>query len=384
MNRRIIVLGSDHYNAIGVVQSLGKENLHVIVVINNKGNDSLIAQSNYVKELYQVQDFNEGIDLIANQLVDESPTVIIPCGDEAALFLEKNRERLKEHFVFQYVCKNHSLYQLMDKNIQTIFAINNNIPVPVSYDVCSIPSLPKEVPFPCIIKPLLSCEGDKRDICIAFSEEELHNKVADMLQHTPRVIVQQFIQDKSKELNILGCSFTNGDCILPLCIEKLRVHPIGTGSVSVGMVRPFNEDELKLKDKIVSMVQEMGYVGLFSFEFIREERTGKSYFIEMNLRNDALNTFLVKAGINLPYLHYQDLMGEPLKEYIPTQKSLKMICEPIHMASLHHKSINAIEWLKDIITADSFMLYDNNDKKIFISQFLRPLKRILKRYVVKR
>ena len=77
-------------------------------------------------------------------------------------------------------------------------------------------------------------------------------------------------------------------------------------------------------------------------------------------------------------------MGEPLKEYIPTQKSLKMICEPIHMASLHHKSINAIEWLKDIITADSFMLYDNNDKKIFISQFLRPLKRILKRYVVKR
>lgn len=378
MNKKVIVLGSDHYNTIGVVQSLGREGLYVIVVINNKGNDTLIARSRYVRELYQAENYNEGIDLIVNKLVDNAPTVIIPCGDEAALLLEKNKDRLKNSFVFQHVCKEHSLYQLMDKNNQTKFAINNKIPVPASYDICSASTLPQDVPYPCIIKPLLSCEGDKKDICLAFSKDELQIKAFEMLQHTPRVIVQQFIQDKNQELNILGCSFTNGDCILPLCIEKLRVHPIGTGSVSLGMVRPLNEGELELKDKIVSMVQEMGYVGLFSFEFIIEKGTGKSYFIEMNLRNDALNTFLVKVGINLPYLHYQDLMGESLKEYKVTQKNLKMICEPIHMASLHHKSISVIEWMKDIFTADYFMLYDSNDKKIFYSQLMRPIIRLFK------
>lgn len=376
MNKKVIVLGSDHYNAIGVVQSLGREGLYVIVVINNKGNDTLITRSRYVRELYRVEDFNAGIDLIVRKLVGDAPTAIIPCGDEAALLLEKNKDRLKDSFVFQHVCKGHSLDHLMDKKSQTIFAINNKIPVPTSYDICSASALPQDVPYPCIIKPLLSCEGDKKDICIAFSKDELQIKVLEMLQHTPRVIVQHFIQDKNQELNILGCSFTNSDCILPLCIEKLRVHPIGTGSVSVGMVRPLNEGELELKDKIISMVQEMGYVGLFSFEFIIEKGTGKSYFIEMNLRNDALNTFLVKAGINLPYLHYQDLMGESLKEYNATKKNLKMICEPIHMASLHHKSISIIEWMKDIFTADYFMLYDSNDKNIFLSLLMRPIIRL--------
>ena len=370
MSKKVIVLGADHYNAIGVVQSLGQEGVYIILVLSSQSKKPLIARSKYVRELYQIDNYEEGIELIASKLVQDEPTVIIPCGDEAALLLEKNRQRLKEHFLFQHVIGDYSLADLMNKNLQVQLASECGLDAPVSYEVTNSQSLPADIPFPCIVKPLLSCEGDKSDITVAHSDEELLKILDSLLEHTPRVIVQQFIQKKDRELNILGCSTTDGQCIVPMCIEKVRVHPKGTGSVSLGKVLPISNEYIPIIEKIRSLLKKIGYVGLFSVEIMTCDDVKKNYFIELNLRNDALNMFLVKVGINLVYLHFQDLSGEFLKEYHPTNKIKTIICEPIHMASLYHRGISPIQWLKDLIFSDGFMLYDKNDKRIFYHHFL--------------
>ncbi len=367
MDKKVIVLGTCHYNTIGVVQCLGSEGLDVIVVC--VGNPGLLSKSIFAKNIYEFDNFDDAIGFIANSLTGDGQKVIIPCGDEAALKLEDNRNVLKENYLFQYVLPPGNLSIAMNKQNQVRIARECGINVPISYEV-STHNQPCDMVFPCIIKPLLSCEGDKRDICIVHNKAEYKNTLESFLDHTPRVIVQQFIEKRYKELNILGCSFKDGTFDIPLCIEKIRIHPNNTGSVSVGKVMPICDMLLPLKSKMEKMIHKIGYVGLFSFEFIIDSRKDV-YFIELNLRNDALNPFIVKGGVNLPYLHVQDLLGITHKKYNVTTKTKKMICEPIHMASVYRGTISPIKWLIDILTSSSYMLYYRKDWRLFLNLFTR-------------
>ena len=372
---KVIVLGTSHYNTIGLVQSLGLEGVYTIAVV--VGKSGTLSYSIYAREIHEVANFEEAIDFIASELVETIPSIIIPCGDEAALQIEKNKDKLQSKFLFEHTLGDITLSQAMNKEYQVKVAATCGIDVPISFEITSERDLPSELYFPCIIKPLLSCEGDKHDICIANNKRELIERLKVLLTHTSRVIVQQFIENNDKELNILGCAYSDGTCQIPLNIEKIRTHPKGRGSVSVGLVRPFDECEKSLLPKIEQMIKSIGYVGLFSFEFIVDNNNQAIYFIELNLRNDALNPFIVKNGVNLPYLHYQDLTGQNLKTYSPTNKCKKMICEPIHMASLYQRSISPFAWLGDIFSASGFMLYLKSDKKLFFNMILNKLFRRL-------
>lgn len=373
MTEKVIVLGTSHYNTVGMVQSLGSEGLYVIVVTIGKA--GLVKRSRFAKEIYEMEDYNQAFDLIVNQIFDGKPIAIVPCGDESALMLEKNSIRLKNNFLYQHTTAPHTIEQAMNKNYQAQIAKASGLDVPLSFEVDNIDNLPVNIIYPCIIKPLLSCEGDKRNISIVRNDTEMRKRVNEILSVTPRVIVQQFIENKDKELNILGCAFSNGSYEISFSIEKIRTYPRGRGSVSVGKIVPIDYNLSSVTEKIKKMLSAIGYVGLFSVELIVDSLTGKIFFIEMNLRNDALNPFIVKAGINLPYLHYLDLTKQPLKKYHPSFKPSKMICEPIHISSLYNRDISLLVWIKDVFTSSSFILYNKKDKKLFWHQFIDRLHR---------
>ena len=375
----VVVLGTDHYNAIGIVQCLGCQGVDVYVVMRGKKKDSLIASSSYLKGIYEADSFNQAIDIIETNFVNETPAIIIPTGDEAALILEQNADRLKGKFLFQHSSITHPISKIMNKQVQTELASECGFEVPQSVEVSSVQKLNNSIEFPCIIKPLLSCEGDKGDISIANSKSELKEKVSDILTHTPRVLIQHFIGmgSKTTELNILGCGLTSGDAIIPLCINKVKTYPTGKGSTSIGKVVHFTEDQQSIIESTKKLIEKIKYVGLFSIELLYEHTTKRTYFIEMNLRNDATNIFLVKAGANLPYIHVMDLMGQMVPQYKLSEKEMTMICDPIHLYSLLHGEISIKEWMKDVINADSFILYDSHDKRIFFLQFYYMLKRKL-------
>lgn len=373
MNRRIIVLGTDHYNAIGLVQSLGRSGLSNITAVI-VGHARLISKSVYLSSLYQVESFQSAIELIVNSFQDTvSPAVIIPSGDAAALCLEMSQERLK-YFLFQHTEKDVPLSKLMDKQIQSEYAQESGLSVPVSIEVSSIddPRLCDAI-FPSIIKPSRSCDGDKKDITIVNDYKALTEAVPNLLSRSPRLIIQQFIDNKEKELNILGCRFSDGRCCIPMGIEKKRVHPVGTGSVAVCEVFPFTGDHEEIINCLTRFLGRVGYIGLFSVELMIEKFTNKAFFIELNLRNDALNPFVDKSGVCLPFLHYLDLIGEPVIIPSPKVRRRKMVCEPVHFSALYHKGVSIISWVRDILGA-RFILSDNRDWWLFVYQFIVRIK----------
>lgn len=222
--------------------------------------------------------------------------------------------------------------------------------------------------MPVILKPLLSCEGDKRDICIIRKTQELQKKVKELLELTPRIVLQEYLENSECELNILGYRDQKGNCIIPCSIEKLRLHPVGRGSVSVANVSIINSNQRQLVQSIERLMAKMEYVGLFSVELMRCNK--KYYLIEVNLRNDALNTFVFKYGINLIDCHVCDMLGIPYEANMVDSGVKKMICEPMHLTSVYRRSISVLTWLKDIFTCDAFMLDIKGDKQLFFRQFV--------------
>ena len=372
--KRAVVFGYEGMNGLGLVQSLGREGVYVIAVLIGQNKSKLIKHSRYVNELLFTKDFASGIELLLEQCVHPSePTVIFPSGDGAAMVLEQNRSKLEGHFLFEFMSNKGSIAHYMNKLNQHKLASTHGFNVP--FTVCweKGGKTPAKMMFPCIIKPLISCEGDKRDIMMADSREQLEDILHRQLQFTSKVIVQQRI-DRDYEFNMMGCAYRDGSVYVPLALRAVKFNRFLQNATTVCYIEPLNESISTEVEKIKSLMKDIGYVGLFSVEFMHNRADDKIYFTEINFRNDGLNSFIVNNGANLPYLHLLDLLNLPRKEYITSKKSKKFICEPRHMSGLMRRIIPFREWLSDLMGVKGFLYYYKDDKKPFYYQFIEKFR----------
>lgn len=368
--KKAIVFGPGGVNALGLVQSLGREGIYVICVLTNTSR--IIEHSRYCSMMYTVPDFESAVECVLQKCVCEEMTAIFPSGDGAAVVLDQNRERLKENFVFESIKQGKSIAYYMNKLVQVKLAYKHGFNIPFSMQLSKGDNAPADFPYPCIVKPLVSCEGDKRDIMIARDKEELANILNHQLLFTTEVIVQQHI-DRDFDYNMVGCSCGNGVVHIPLSIRATKFNHKVQDAKTVCYVEPLDERISNEVEKMKSLMSDIGYVGLFAVECMHNRNDDKIYFTEINLRNDGLNSFIVNSGVNLPYLHYLDMHNLPTKDYVPITKSKKYIWEANHISALKRHSISIWEWLKDLIGVNGFLYYYKDDKGPFYYQFLGAL-----------
>lgn len=121
MKDKVIILGNDHTNSLGVVQSLGSVGYYTIIFVWGS-KSGLIKSSKYAKEVYGSKDVQACIDLMIEKFGNNSTKLpVIACCDNAALALEKNNKRLKETFLYEYSTK-YTLNQLAKKETQVQLA----------------------------------------------------------------------------------------------------------------------------------------------------------------------------------------------------------------------------------------------------------------------
>lgn len=372
---RAIVFGQEGVNAVGLVQSLGREGVFVISVLVGK-RSSIIRHSRYSGEIYFVPDFDAGLDLMLAKCVFDEPVVIFPAGDGAAVFLDKNRGKLQQGFVFEYIKGSKDIAFCMNKLNQVQLARDHGFNVPYSVRLVKGDEVPVDMVYPCIVKPLVSCEGDKRDILIACDSKQLSTILKERLQYTTEVIVQQRI-NRDYDYNMVGCACANGDVHIPLSIRAIKFNHKVQDAKTVCIVEPLDTKIDSDVKKMKNLMRDLGYVGLFAVECMHNLDDDKIYFTEINFRNDGLNSFIVNSGVNLPYLHYMDLHNLPLKDYVPLEKSKKYIWEANHLSALKRRSITIWEWLRDLIGVNGFLYYFKDDKGPFYYQFINPILSLL-------
>lgn len=361
--KKVIVLGNDHTNSLGVVQTLGKSGFEVYAFVWG-AKTGLLDSSRYATKVYGSSNEQECIKNILQTFVTvEERIPIIACCDSAALALEKNSDRLKDKFVFEYSGK-YTFEYLFKKENQVKLAIESGFNVPKTWNLSDSKEIPEDVVFPCLIKPLVSCEGAKCDIRVCENIIELKQSL-NTLKCTSQVLIQQYI-DKDFELCILGCALKNGDVIIPCEEKKLSIYPKKTGLVCFANLQPLNDGTISHNIKCI--IKSIGYVGIFSVELMHNKEDDKFYFTEVNLRNDGGNSFVYKYGANLPLNHIEDLGNERLTIFTKFNPGY-YIWDMHHFLSLMHRETSFTTWLAELMKSRGFITYFPDDRKPFFKQY---------------
>ena len=360
---KVIVFGNDHTNSVGVIQSLGKVGYKSIGLLYGI-KTGLVMDSKYTIGVITAKDAQSCIDkLLKNITTIEDKIPIIACCDAAALALEKNATILKEHFLFEHAI-NYSLNYLVKKENQVSMAKEAGFNVPKSWNLEDKKKIPDDIVFPCIIKPLISCEGAKSDIRVCYTLEDLKKNLK-TLSYTKNVLLQQYI-DRDYEISVLGCSLSSGRCIIPVLENKLTLYPKYVGLECLTDMQLLEDSAIKTC--VENLIHRIGYVGLFSVEMMHSKNENNIYFTEINLRNDGAEALVTKFGANLPLNHVEDLMNLPITEYTEYRPGY-YIWDMHHFLSLLHGNIGVFTWIKEIIRSKGFMLYFKDDRKPFFRQY---------------
>lgn len=359
----IAVLGNDHTNTLGLVQTLGRVGYSVYAFMWG-AKTNIVKSSKYLTKSYGCRSIQDCIDLMSKEFSSiESIIPIVACCDSAAIALERNKTKLAGKFVFEHSTK-FTLEYLFKKENQVRLATESGFYVPKTWNLSDTKLIPQDVVYPCLIKPLVSCEGAKTDIHVCQNEDEL-KKNLNNLKYTTKVLLQQYIE-RDYEISILGCGLKNGSCLIPAVENKLTLYPKYVGLECLANMQPLVDNHII--SSIQNLIKAIGYVGVFSVEMMHCKLDNKFYFTEINLRNDGANTFVYKYGVNLPLNHIEDLIDTPLSSFSEFNPGY-YIWDMHHFLSLIHREISIKDWGAELRKSQGFLTYFPEDKKPFYKQY---------------
>jgi predicted ATP-grasp superfamily ATP-dependent carboligase len=247
--------------------------------------------------------------------------VLIPSADQFVTAIAAHAAALEPYFIFR-AASVATQALLATKKRQYEIADVNGLPVPKTKFVESIDELREfagDAQFPCLIKPVHFREWEhlpdghpllNQKIALASSPEELESKYRLVESITPAVVVQEIIEGPDNAKFVYLSCYGRGGVRLGHClVRELRTAPIYFGSASV--VEPISDPETEaLCDSFFRMI---GYEGLCELELKRDSRDKRVKLIEANPRYSVTADAAPYAGVDLGWLHYLDLLGEPVE-----------------------------------------------------------------------
>lgn len=361
----VIIIGDTTHNTLSAVRSLGVARIPFILIL--KGNDEAcnVAKSKYVRRnrLFRIN----GIDECKHLLESLSDGIIICTFDEAAEWIDRHEPELSKKFVTP--CRGKQIGTLFNKAEQCKLAEDCGLTVPKSRlyrrgeDIAKI-----DIPYPIILKPLQSTQGEKSDIHIANNSVEFAGALANQSECS-EFILQEFI-DKEYELNCLSCH-TDKEIIIAGAIQKKRHYPLITGACSFGHFQPvdqFGIDTTALK----RFLERSNYHGPFSAEFLHT-KNGKNYFMEVNFRNDGLAQTATDAGANLHALYVDSQRNYDARKVHP----IYMMNYSIDYLHVKEGRTSRLTWWRDFLRTRCFINFSFRDPMPVLTYYLTKLKKVL-------
>lgn len=373
-NNKIILIGGDHYNGLSLVRLFGKNGYHPFgIIVGPSAKDGFLRESKYWQRVWAVEDDSQIIDVLTEnfQNEDDKP-VLIPWSDGAAFTIDLHLEKLRENFIVPSIDQQQSLlYKMMDKGRQVGFAHDCGLQIAESYEISFDESYSVDkVIIPCIVKPIVSCEGDKKDIRRCDSRKELSEyliKLKEKGYH--RILLQQYINIE-KEFDVEG--FIHKDQYTYFISEKVRTWP----NIGGPMTYAFSVDNKALSgeiDKIVRHLSEINYSGLFDIDVFQVG--DKFLFNEINWRNSAVCFAAVQSGVNYPLYWYCAVTGQDYEIKWPDVYGIYAMNELLDFQHVKSKKIKLMTWLKELKKSQTKAYFDKYDIAPLRKRFFMFLKR---------
>ena len=370
MEMKVIVIGGNHHNTLGVVRSLGYKGLRSHVIIVSRKKNPYVCYSKYIEKYKVISNAEEIVEYLLSMKNYYINSVVISCADFVTAELDSHKSILDEYFYLPI--GNGNIVQVMNKETMSKIANNCGILTPKNI-------LLKDVIF-CnnrkyIIKPLNSIEGSKKDIAIVSTKAELDSYLSSV--HCSNLQIQEFIE-KELEFQLIGCSLNGGEKVIIPGASIILRQPENTNT---GFLKYVGFDKFRFDGyhECEEFIRAIGYSGLFSMEFLRG-KDGKDYFMEINMRNDGNAICVTASGVNLPYIWYCHCIKseEWIQEASNRVREILVMPEFDDFVNVIKHKISLFQWIKDIYRTDCFMEYDRRDTKPFYHGLLQQLSNYVK------
>jgi len=305
--------------ALALARSLGRRGVRVVRFHPDRSLADL--RSRYATHVVCPNLYDEP-DALVDALISFAATsgtrpVLFPASDGAAQFIADHEQALKDHYRFSSpdaVCigKTQHKRQLIE------LADEIGVPVPRTYFPTAASALPKitaSVSYPLIVKPVYSPDWKRTAITEVFGRvkalevsgsQQLVEWCTTLLSLGSQLMVQEIVPGPDDNLvTFLGTFGHDGRAIAGCVRKKLRQYPAGYGYCSMTET----VDDREVFDLAVKLFAALDYRGIGCAEFKRDPRDGKPKLIEINTRAVRTSMVAVAAGVDFPWIAYQDCLN---------------------------------------------------------------------------
>ena len=381
---KVILIGGNHHNGLGLARSFGVNGIKPYGIIVGEGAEhGFVRKSKYWAKTWVIKSDDEIVEFLLNAFQNEKEKpVVIPYSDGAAEEIDLNLDRLKEHFLLPSIGgQQGKIAELMDKQKQVEFAQTYGIPMAKSrvVDLNDI-RLPEDMIYPCIVKPVVSAEGEKSDIRKCDTETQTVVYLQELRQKGyHRFLVQEYLNYDAEYLMVGSISGQN-QCWFNS--KKIRVWPVVGGSSSCLQVTSENNVQ-EFFDEVRNAFGQVGYDGIFDVEALRVG--GKIYLNEINWRNSGTIYSVFGSKVYYPVNWYYWKTKNQLPEnFIQSclDETVYTIDESLDLRHVACGNITLKQWLRDKKKSKAFALWYIPDMRPAIAQYLHLLKELIKRHGV--
>lgn len=379
-----IVLGTNHYNTLGLVWSLGEAG-HKVTLLLYDCKNSFVNKSKYVDKTVLIHDGDNVIDLIKELAsgFDDKPVVFVS-NDADATLLNAHYKELFDYCFFEGGRPDGSINQYRDKDTGENLALKCGFTIPQTATINNPDEINSiSLKYPIVIKANNSIHGGKSAMHRCANKQEAEQFLQGLPKDYYPLQVQQFIE-KDYEIMLLGCSLYGGNRVIcPIANKKIRQYPkyVGLGSWSESVEVAGNSELEQLAQHVSQYMREIEYTGNFSAEFLYSK--GKYYFLEINLRNDGTSWLSTSSGFNLPDMVCRSFVDGNVTDEGCTFRKMFFMNIMADFNYVKQREIGFWKWLKQFNNDTCYSHYNKNDKKPFFAYvgpyLLSPLRRICKR-----
>lgn len=385
LKNKVILIGGNHHNGLGLARSFGVNGIKPYGVIVGEGAEhGFVRKSKYWAKTWAIKSDDEIVEFLLNAFQNEKEKlVVIPYSDGAAEEIDLNLDRLKEHFLLPSIGgQQGKIAELMDKQKQVEFAQTYGIPMAKScvVDLNDI-RLPEDMIYPCIVKPVVSAEGEKSDIRKCDTETQTVAYLQELREKGyHRFLVQEYLIYDTEYLMVGSISGQN-QCWFNS--KKIRVWPVVGGSSSCLQVTSENNVQ-EFFDEVRNAFGQVGYDGIFDVEALRVGE--KIYLNEINWRNSGTIYSVFGSKVYYPVnWYYWKTENQSPENFIRTclDDTVYTMDESLDLRHVACGNITLRQWLNDKKKARAFAIWDATDLKPTMVQYFHLLKELIKRHGVK-
>jgi D-aspartate ligase len=307
----VVVMGG-HYGALGLVRSLGRRGIAVLLVLQ-RGEHMLAGFSRYATRVLHCPDNDSYVDFLlhAAYTQDLRGWLLVPTTDETVGLVARSSEKLSTQYTLttspwttiEQVCNKRFLYQL---------AGTLGIDRPWTFCPASIEELEVlDCRFPMIIKPAHREASNALTLAKAWqvnSRRELlaRYEEACRLMANELVMIQEVVPGGGEAQFSYAALCFEGQILASVVARRTRQFPMDFGRASSYVETIEDPGFGEAATRLLAAVRMTGLVEL---EFKRD-LAGRYKLLDVNPRVWTWHMLCARAGVDFPYLLWLLSRGE--------------------------------------------------------------------------